>query len=444
MKKRGKVPCMRRMRTAALFLLLSCIVLSAVGAGALSVGAAAERAMVSPALAVLAEQGAMAKATLCGTELSFSAEDFARAMNLSRVTSVTVTKAPPVPDGELRVGSGVITGGQTVSHENLELLRFVPSGDTPRETSFRFRVNGSPVEMTCRLYTLAELNAAPTLTMVPKATLNVSTHRNVTLWGDLPCYDPDGDETVVEIVRYPESGILVLTDSRRGEYTFTPGRNFSGEDSFTYVARDRYGNYSASATVSLTVKKPTTSTVYADLVDSRLCNAALTVTELGLMSGSQVGDATYFYPERSVSRGEFLVMAMNALGMTEVASGSTVFADGGEIPEPMRGYVATAYELGYVRGEPSGNALYFHPNRAITRAEATVILASMIDAATPTVKPVFSDASEIPAWAVASMESLSAMGILSASSDGRLSPMEELTRGEAAEMLCALRRAVEG
>ena len=439
MKKRKSI----KRKTLLFSLCFVCLFWIATPVVSLTVKAKADSLPVSPALYVLAEENSMAMAGLKGSSISFEHDDFARAMNLSEIDSVTITQVPPVTDGELRVGQTVVNSGQTISAANLSLLQYTASGADIATSSFRFSVEDSPVEITCHLYLLDRANHRPTLSMVPKASLNVSTHRNITLYGTLPCYDPDGDETQIEIVSYPESGILILTDRKTGDYTFTPGENYSGKDSFTYVARDQYGNYSASATVSLTVTKPSTSVVYADMVNSRSYNAALTMTENGIMSGTQVGADTYFYPSRTVSRGEFVVMAMNAMGITKVTDvDRTVFADDGDIPDSMKDYVATAYELGYIQGEiRSDGQRCFYPNREITRAEAAVILGNMIGAATPTVTPTFSDSSEIPAWAAPSIYSLSSMGIMT-SNGGTVSPLSAVTRGDAAELLCALMKEV--
>ncbi|MBE6546112.1 MAG: hypothetical protein E7668_01565 [Ruminococcaceae bacterium] len=416
------------------------LVIAATSAASVSVFAEPESpAVVSPALYVLAEENSMAMAGLKGGSIEFEADDFARAVNLSKVESITVTKAPPITDGELRVGGTVVTGGQTVSGANLSLMSYTAKNESLTTSSFRFRVGDSPLELTCKLYLLDKVNYSPTLSMVPKTSLEVSTHRNITLYGTLPCHDPDGDETIIEIVSYPETGLLRLTDRTTGAYTFTPGENYTGKDSFTYVARDLYGNYSAAATVSLTVMKPTTSVVYADMEDSPSYNAALTMTEAGVMSGTQVGSNTYFYPTRTVSRGEFTVMAMHTLGISEVADAErTVFADDKDIPSGIKGYIATAYELGYIQGEINENGQRcFYPNREITRAEAAVMIGNMINAATPTATPSFSDSAEIPAWAASSLYSLNSMGIMTAA-DGSIEPSATVTRGDAAEILSAL------
>ena len=405
----------------------------------LTTSAAQEVSPLSPALYILAEDTDMAMAALRGNAISFSDKDFCRAMNLSEINSLTVTKAPQMTDGELRVGNRVVSSGQTLTASEISSLTYVPTGAGIYNSSFRFSVNGSPVDMVCRLYHLEEYNGSPTLNTAGKSFTDVTTHKNITLYGSLPCTDPEGDETIIEIVSYPETGSLVLTDKHTGEYTFVPSKNYAGKDEFQYVARDKYGNYSAAATVTLTVSKPKTSVTFADMTDHKGYNAALTMAEEGIMSGTQVGATTYFYPDQRVTRAEFIVSAMKSLGMRDLNKTSqTVFSDDSELSEEARNYVGAAYELGYIKGELAANgSLYFYPDRSITKAEAACILTRMIDAATPTSTPVFSDADSIPTWAAPSIYSLSYMGILGAT-DGNIAPMAELTRADTATILAAV------
>lgn len=434
---------MKKRRTALFSFCLAFFILTSSVTASLCVSAKeAETAVVSPGICVIAEKSSMAMAALRGNSITFEADDFARALNVSKIEKITVTQAPPTTDGELRVGTTVLNAGQSVSDSNISLLSYTATKDIST-SSFKFRVNDAPYEMTCKLYLLDKINYSPTLSVAPKTSLNVSTHRNITLHGSLPCYDPDGDETIIEIVSYPKSGILILTDAKTGEYTFTPGENYSGKDSFVYVARDIYGNYSASQKVELTVTKPRTSVVYADMENDPAHNAALTMTEEGIMSGTQIGSATYFYPDRTVSRGEFLVMAMNALGITDVGNASTtVFADDASIPSHMKNYVSAAYELGYIKGLYSDGKLCFEPNRAITRAEAAVMIGNMINASTPTIAPWFDDSDSVPVWASASLSSLAAMGIMN-TDKGNIQALSSVTRADAAEMLVNLMNSVE-
>ena len=390
---------------------------------------------ISSALDTIAKENAMAKATLRGGSISFDESDFARATNLSKIESITLTRLPPISDGELRVGSNVLTSSQTLSASNIRLLSYEPKGNIAT-SEFYFTVNDSSTELCCKLYVLDEKNYAPTLSVTSDSALEVSTFENISFYGTLPCYDPDGDKTYIEIVSYPKRGTLVLDDRETGAYRFIPNENFTGKDSFVYVARDLYGNYSPSATVSLSIKESSISTSYIDLVDSRYHNAAIAMTEKGIMSGTQIGSASYFYPAREMSRAEFTSMAMQAAGITKLnnTGEKTVFADDAEIESNLKPYVSAAYELGYIKGVEKDGKLYFEPNRAMTRSEAACLLSNMLDAATPTIAPSFSDSAEVPAWAQASINAMTYMGVMN-SIENKISPLACVTRGDAAEIL---------
>ena len=412
--------------------------------GGLSVQASGnESPAVSPALSVIAEDSGMAMAGLIGNSIEFDSDDFARALNVSKVGTIEITQAPAVAAGELRVGSTVVNSGMKVSAANLKYLTYTASSTSSTRATFRFRPDGAGYDIPCELYLLSSMNYAPTLDKVPETYLQVSTHKGITMYGTLPCYDPDGDSTVIEIVKYPESGYLELTNKSTGEYRYTPVSGYSGKDSFVYVAKDIYGNYSASEKVSLSVERATVNVTFDDMTNNPAYNAALTMVEEGIMSGVKVGSSNYFYPTGEVSRGEFLVMCMHALGMQEVTtSATTTFADDADIPQHMKGYVATAQRLGYINGVPTPKGLCFNSEDTITRAEAAVMIGNMINISTPEVIPTFADSDDIPVWAASSVYGLGAIGVMN-TSGGTVTPMDTLTRADAAQMLCGLMRYVD-
>jgi hypothetical protein len=71
--------------------------------------------------------------------------------------------------------------------------------------------------------------------------------------GTLPASDADGDAMVFSIDTPPAHGVAVVTDAATGAFTYTPAADYSGSDSFTFVANDGFAS-SAAATVSLVVK----------------------------------------------------------------------------------------------------------------------------------------------------------------------------------------------
>lgn len=405
-------------------------------------GAQAEQSartpVVSHGLEVLAARTDFALSCMKGNDLVFTRDAVARGMNLSNVRYLTVVTIPSVTEGELLLGSSRVAAGQTISGAHLDNLSFHPASESVTHASFRFTVNGAGHELTCSLWILEEQNSIPTVAMAPVLSLKRSTYRDMAAYGTLSAYDPDGDELRFEIVSYPENGSLELTDPAAGTYVYRPFASYLGTDSFTYVARDRCGSYSATATVSLTVDRLGTSVSYADMKGSRSEGAALRVTEKAIMSGTQVGDSTYFYPDRTVSRADFLVMAMNAAGITGVPEcEKTVFADDAEIPASMKGYVAAAYRLGYITGSQKDGKLCFLPNESLTRAQAAVILDRIMTPGKAAVIPTFTDRGDIPVWAADAIYSLNAVGILTPT-NGQIAPTQTVTRAEAARLLSAL------
>ena len=429
---------MKRMRwKKGILCLLTLFLILTVGIPtALAEGASTE--ILSYGLQVLAAKTDVAISMPRGNDVTFSQDVFARGLNLSSVQSITVRSLPATTDGELLMGSTRVAIGQTISAANLPYLTFSASHEDVTHTSFSFTANGVPLTHLCNIYLLSESNYTPTVSMASELSLNVSTYKGLSAHGTLSAYDPDGDEVVFEIVSYPTHGSLKVINNAEGTYIYEPYAGYVGADSFTYVARDRYGNYSTAATVSLSVQLSATAVTYADMEHSSAYSAALAMTENGIMSGKQVGSLYYFYPNDGVSRAEFLVMAMNALGMTEVpACEDTGFADDADIEPTMKGYVAAAYSLGYINGSLADGELCFLPNEEITRAQAAVMLSAMMGLEDATVIPTFADASEIPAWAKDAIYSLHAVGIMQ-SDEGAISPTDTLTRAQAAKMLAGV------
>ena len=394
--------------------------------------------VLSYGLRVLAAREELVFAGLCGNEISFTAEDICRAMNLSSLDYITVQSLPEPGEGTLFVGSVGASEGQVISAGSLSLLSFAAADDTaPSEATMAISVNGSDYAVTCRLCLLDRLNYTPTVALAPALSLNPETYKELPTAGTISAYDPEGDELTYEIVRYADHGRVMLTDRHTGAYVYTPDAGFTGRDSFDYVVFDRYGNYSTSATVSITVSARPASVAYADMEGRTDTPAVLALSAMGLMNGTKVGSESYFKPDEAISRVEFLVTAMQAAGITadKVASAEVPdFADLEDIPVAMRPFVAYAVQKNYVAGKTVDGKLCFKPHDTITRAEAAVILSNIIGYAVEDTVTAFADADNLPAWSEDALTSLRALGIL-ASADGHARPRETMTRAVAAGWL---------
>ena len=393
---------------------------------------------VSYGLRVLAAREEMVFAGLVGNEISFTAEDIRRAMNLSELNYVTIRSLPSPGQGTLFVGSVGAAEGQVISAGSLSLLSFAAADDTkPTEATMSVSVNGSDYAVTCRLYLLDRVNYTPTVALAPSISLRIETYKDLPTAGTVSGYDPEGDEITYEITRYASHGRVSMTDCHTGAYVYTPDPGYVGQDSFDYVVRDRYGNYSTSATVSIQVSARPTTVTYADIGGEGNAAAILTVSEWGLMNGTRVGSETYFKPAAAVSRLEFLVTAMEAAGITaETVSAATTpnLADVESIPVAMQSYVGYALQKGYIGGKAVDGKLYFRPDEQISRAEAAVVLSNIIGYAVEDTVTAFADEQSLPVWSEAAFTSLRALGVLQCP-DGNAHAEAVMTRGDTAEWL---------
>ena len=196
----------------------------------------------STGFAVLAAEQGMDKAGLAGEEIVFDPEDFARALDLSSFLSITVTSLPPVTDGELRLGSVRVEAGQRILRGEIDRLAFVPSGDAVSHSSFAFRIGESGHEIRCDLHLLSERNAAPTV--ADSAPIG-GICEHMSYRGQLTVTDPEGDDVRMVLVTSPANGSLLWLDAARGIYLYRPAAGFAGEDSFSVIAVDQWGNTSA-------------------------------------------------------------------------------------------------------------------------------------------------------------------------------------------------------
>lgn len=425
---------MRHRRIFTFLLIFSFVILMSLNASA-----AEEKSIVSPAISVVAKNSYVAKSCLAGDAFTFDAEDFEKALNLSNVSSITITRLPDNTEGVLKLGNVEIDEGQTISRANIGYMNYVFLGEGVSESSFDFTANGEVHELECKVFSLKRKNEKPLADV--RNDVNASTYKNVNLYGKLDGYDPDGDSIIYEVVKTTENGILKL--EQNGEYVYKPTGNYVGKDSFKYVVVDKYGNYSSSVEVSINVDMQSTSMVFSDMHDGKYHVAAINFTEKGIMSTKELGGNYYFDAGAEISRVEFLVMAMKNLGVECKADGDkTVFYDDAQIPEGYKSYVNTAVLMEFVSGkiDSSGN-IVFAPNDKITRAEAAVILSRMTELESPVLKPVFADDHTIPAWAENAVYSLTYIGVME-NENGYVSATETLKKGECAYMLYNLDRYI--
>lgn len=402
-----------------LFLLISVIVGT--------IGGISISANLGSGAQVIANNVKLIKTGLFGQKLVFSDTDFKTALTITNFKSVKITSLPSSTEGTLIFAGRRVSEGQEIRRKHLGSLVFIPASADVSEAKFTFKVDGGD-EVECVLRFINKVN------MAPKAEASdgyLTTQASIPAYGMLSAEDPEGDDTEFIIVSYPKSGVLLFTDEEMGKYKYEPGNNFVGYDSFCYVVRDEYGNYSKPVEVNIKVVDRLCSAVYVDMTEREEYGAAVAMTAMGIMCGSIVGDDTYFSPDVEVSRAEFVAMAMKSLGIrADSTIKSSYFDDNGDIPASLVGYVATAQRAGIVNGTFDAGKLLFRPNEAITKYEAASIMSLLLNISESEEDASYSEDSAVPMWARSSVSAMTMLGILDGSD-----ATGKVTRADAAEYL---------
>ena len=386
--------------------------------------------------AVVASDVNLIKTGLVGQKLCFTDGDFKSALALANFDSITITEIPSSTEGTLLLSGRRVGKGRVIKRKNLGALVFIPASDSVTECKFKFTVDGyaGGAEIECIMKFIDKVNYAPEAIGDAAFVAGVITQESISVYGNLEAKDPEGDAIEYIIVSYPKRGVLTLTESDSGRYCYTPVSGYTGKDKFTFVARDEYGNYSEPVTVTVRINERMCDTVYRDMEEREEYNAAVAVTAMGIMNGRQVGDDLYFDPDQSVSRAEFVAMAMKCCGVRADSSlTKTYFDDDGEISQSLKSYIATAQRLGLVSGDFVGGELLFSPNAEITRYEAAKIMASLLGSDSEGEESVFATENDIPVWARAGVYAMCSLGVFNSNDTNSLG--DKITRADVAEYL---------
>ena len=346
----------------------------------------------------------------CDSSYCFTGADFGGDEVLC---GVCITGLPDRDAGTVLLGSRVVRSGDILSADQLEQLTFQP-----------LRTQ-EDLQVTVVYLPIYENRVAPAATMTisirgkedlaPVAEDSVlETYKNLPNQGMLKASDPEGSSLQYTLLRGPKRGDVKLEAD--GRFTYTPKKNKVGTDSFTYTVTDETGNVSREATVTIRVMKPVDKTFYTDTVGSDCRFAAEWMKNTGLFVGEQLGGSACFQPEKTVSRGEFVVMLIKSLGIpVEEDASYTGFED--PAPGWLKPYLAAAYRAGLTAGWKDGR---FAPQEPITGAEAALMLQYALD---------------LPAAAMADADETDRALAVLAEHELVLDGQAVLTRAEAAKLL---------
>ena len=263
--------------------------------------------------------------------------------------------------------------------------------------------------------------------------LEIKAYRGVPYTGTFRAVDNEGETLTFALATLPAKGEVTVEDDT---FVYTPAKNKAGGDSFTYTATDESGNTSAPATVKIKIARVQSGVEYSDLDGKDCATAAVDLAEHGVFVGSKVGGDWFFEPERTVSRGEFVSMAMAAAGLEPSDVTVTGFCDDANIPTWAKGYAAGALAAGVVYGAPTADGVAFLPDSNVTLSEAAAVLNRILKVTDVDPTDFYGD-EEQPVWYAQAVANLESVSIVPAGGFSGEALSTGLTRAEAAELLSA-------
>lgn len=357
----------------------------------------------------------------CDATYCFTPEDFSQLDE--PLTGICITGLPDGKSGAVMLGSRVLQPGDILTAKQLEQMTFSP---VRREQDASVQVSYLPIyENRVEKNTVMTLSVKGKEDKAPAAEDSaIETYKNLPNEGKLKASDPEGEKLVYTLVRSPKRGEVVIHED--GTFSYTPKKNKVGVDSFTFTAADPAGNVSRTATVTIQILKPTDSTRYTDTVGKACQFEAEWMRNTGLFEGEKISGQECFQPERSVTKGQFLAMAVKLLDIP-LEEDAEVSA---EVPQWLKPYMAAAMRSGLLEGLPSTQSGMFEENQPVTGAEVAVMLQNALDLTITrdVMETAAENTEEIPVWAKSALTVLGEYGVC-------LQADAPITRGQAAEVL---------
>lgn len=362
-----------------------------------------------------------------GQQVPFACTDLEFRMNLAAgsLQEITVTQVPKETEGTLTVNGNPVKAYDTLTRDEINQMVYTPN-EGAVSASLTFVPKADEAATTTVSIALADQeNTAPII-----ESGSFDTVEDVPIKGVLSVYDAEGDQIRIQVVNAPKKGEVSFEGA---SFTYTPFLGSTGKDRFSFVCVDKAGNYSKEGLCDLTIEAAGTKFSYRDMTNNPSQYSAIKLREKGVLTGEKIGDASLFYPKRTVTRQELLMMILSACGAGEPdACVNTGLTNDSAIPLWLKPYVKQAVDRKIITEDK------FVPDEVPTRAEAVVLIdraAEMDDVKKQALR--LSDTAAIPNWALQSYLNLSAYKMLDLY-DGAAHPTSALTRDTAADLVWQL------
>ncbi|MBR4072203.1 MAG: S-layer homology domain-containing protein [Clostridia bacterium] len=408
---------------------LLAILIASIITSTVSIGSNAS--ILSPGMLILNEMDPMVMSGITNEPIAFSNEDFCKHTGVVYYDNLKITDLPDSSEGVLTVAGKELSEGEKISFGDCDRLVFSPA-DEVVSACFSFSIDDN-YSIKCNVKLAEDFNYSPTALSTLTA---IETFSGMSINGNMIASDPEGDPITYEITKYPDGDIKF--NSKTGNFIYSS--NSTGKDSFSFVAKDDWGNYSKEAKVELTVASNTTGISFMDMANSNAYAAAVNMIDEGIMTATETNGEVFFEPDTTVSRLNFLISVMNVMGASNIPEIShTDFADDSDIPDDAKGYVYSAEKLGIINGTKNTNdEISFFPNNPITKAEASTIINNIVGHSARS-KYYFEDT--VPTWAEESVSAMYELGIFT-TDEGYINASKNITKEETAQLLERLKQLI--
>lgn len=353
----------------------------------------------------------------CDAAYCFTSDDF---FGEEPLAGICITDLPEAETGTVWLGTRVLRPGDILTVEQLAQMVFAPvrtETDTDAVVTYLPIYQGrvdKPATMTIAIR--GKEDKAPAA-----EDFSVETYKNLPNEGKLKVQDPEGQALTYTVIRQPRRGGVEIRED--GSFTYTPKKNKVGVDSFTYTATDPAGNVSREATVTVRILKPAEAEQYTDTVGLSCRFEAEWLRNTGLFVGEQIGGEACFFPDKAVSKGQFLAMVLKTLEIP-VQEQAVYTGMAENAPDWLKPYLAAAVRSGLMAGWPEVEAGELDADAPITGAEAAVLLHNALDLS----GEASTNQEQVPTWADTALAVMNANGFA-------LSAEETLSRSQVAELI---------
>ncbi len=149
-------------------------------------------------------------------------------------------------------------------------------------------------------------------------------------------------------------------------------------------------------------------------------------------------NSNMFYPNKSVTRGEFSVLFQQLLGVESNSSNTKLpFVDTQNLSKDVLEVVQSVYNNGIISGKIIDGKLYFGYNDKISREEMLTIIGRYLNL-TSKDEILFSDANKVSPWAKQYVSYFYNNKIVELDTNGKFNPKSEVSREEVVETLYAV------